>query len=272
MPEADNAPEKRGKTWRERLLTVPGIVAGTALTAVVSWFVTQLVGGLNTRIEAREPLSIVVRDNPATIGGFSDQPIYGVIKADVTTTGSPGPGCTGFRDWLKLNGGVDAGETKLQITVQGRLEKPVLISEMRVKVLSKLPLITGIAVSCLPAAEANYRGIEIDLDNAPPRVKYQLGKKTFGFTVQSSEIETFNVVAKAANGHYVWVIELDVMADGKQRTLEISGPGGSFETTARQWTDNWEWDYQGSWSASLDPVRGSRPQNIPVGRPLPVLN
>jgi hypothetical protein len=271
VPGNRSSPRKQGRTWREKLLTVPGIAAAAAFTTAVSWLATQLLGDLRTRIEVREPLSVTVKDNPARIGGFSDQPIYGVIPADVRTTGSPGPGCAGFRDWLKLNKGVDAGDTKLQLIVQGKVAKPILLSEMRVKVLHKLPLVTGIPVSCPPAAEANYRPIEIDLDANPPRVKYQFGKKTFGFTVQPGETEPFNIVAKTTRGHYIWVIELDIVVEGNQRTIEIGSPGGPFETTARQSTDNWEWDYEGGWSASLDTPRAGVPEKISAGTPLPPL-
>jgi hypothetical protein len=226
---------------------------------------------LRTRVEVREPLAVTVKDNPARIGAFLDQSIYGVIPADVRTTGSPGPGCDEFRDWLKLNKGVDGGDTKLQLIVQGKVAKPILISEMRVKVLHKLPPVTGIPVSCPSAAEAKYRPIEIDLDADPPRVKYQFGKKAFGFTVGAGETETFNIVATTTRGHYTWLIELDLVVDGDQRTIEIGSPGAPFETTARQSSGDWEWDYEGGWSAALDTPRPGIPEKISAGTPLPPL-
>jgi hypothetical protein len=271
MPGNRSAPRKLGRRWWKKLLTVPGIAAAAAFTTAVSWLAAQLLGDVRTRIEAREPLSITVKDNPAQTGAFSDHPIYGVIPADVRTTDSPGFGCAGFHDWLKLNKGVDAGDTKLQLIVQGKVAKPILLSEMRVKVLNKLPLVTGIPVSCPPAAEANHRPIEIDLDANPPRVKYQFGRKTFGFTVQSGETEIFNIVAKTTRGHYTWVIDLDIVIEGNQRTIEIGSPGGPFQTTARESADSWQWDYEGGWSASLDMPRADVPQKISAGRPLPPL-
>jgi len=257
--------------WWRRIATVPGIAAATALTATVSWLATQMLGSLRTRVESREPLSLVVRDNPGRIGAFNDQPIYGAIPADVETTGSPGSGCTGFHDWLKLNKGVDAGATKLQLIVQGKVSKPILLSEMRVKVLQVMPPVKGIPVSCPTAGEANIRGIEIDLDAKLPRATYQDGNRPFGFTVQAGETETFNIVAKTARGHYKWVIDLDVVIEGDQRTIEIVGPGGPFETTARSSTGNWEWDFQAGWSAPADRPRRV-PERVAAGKPLPVLN
>jgi hypothetical protein len=270
VPGKSSAPRKKKGKWREKLLTVPGFAAAAAFTTAVSWLATQFLVDLRTRIEVRQPLEVTVKDNPARISGFNDQPIYGVIPADVRTTGSPGPGCTGFRDWLKLNKGVDGGVTKLQLVVQGKLAKPILISEMRVKVLHKLPPVTGIPVTCPPAASASYRAIEIDLVADPPRVKYQFDKKTFGFTVQAGEFENFNIIATTTRAHYTWLIELDLVVDGVQRTIEVGTPGAPFETTARPSGANWQWDYEGSWA--LDTPRPGVPERISAETPLPPLN
>src|SRR5262249_36343828 len=124
----------------------------------------------------------------------------------------------------------------------------------------------------LPSGEAMFRSIEIDLDAKTPRAKYQDDQKTFGFTVQPGETETFNIVAKTARGHYRWVIELDLVVAGDQRTIEISGPGGPFETTAMQSTTSWQWDYEGSWSASPGTPRAGVPDKVTVGTPLPTLD
>jgi hypothetical protein len=252
--------------WRKKLLTVPGIAAAAAFTTAVSWLATQFLVDLHARIEVRQPLEVTVKDNPARISAFNDQAIYGVIPADVSTTGSPGPGCTGFRDWLKLNKGVDGGVTKLQLVVQGKVAKPILISEMRVKVLDKLPPVTGIPVGCLPSASANYRAVEIDLDADPPRVKYQFDKKTFGFTVQAGEFENFNIIATTTRGHYTWLIEFDLVVDGDQRTIEVGTPHKPFETTAMQSGPNWQWDYEGGWV--LGAPRPGIPDRISAGSPL----
>jgi hypothetical protein len=226
---------------------------------------------LDERIEAREPLAVSVEDNPARIGAFSDLPIYGVIPADVRTTGSPGPGCDGFRNWLKRNSGVDAGSTKLKIAVQSKVSKPILLSEMRVKILDRLPPVIGIPVTCPTAGEVKYRSIAIDLDAVPPRVKYQYGKESFGFTVQNGETEAFTVVATTTQQHYKWLIELDIVVEGDQRTIEIGSPSAPFETTARQSTESWQWDFQAGWDASVNTPRAGIPKRILAGTPLPPL-
>lgn len=269
MPGDRSAFQEKARTWLKKLLTIPGIAAAAIFTTAVSWIATEFLVDVRARIDVREPVAIAVTDNPARIGAFSDQPIYGMIPADVRTTGNPGPGCTGFHDWLKANKGIDAGHTKLRLVVQGKVSTPILLSEMRVKVLQKRPLVSGIPVSCPPAAEVKYRPIEIDLDAEPPRVTYQFDKKNFGFTLQAGETEAFNIIATTTKGHYTWLIELDLVVDGNQRTIEV--PSGPFETTARQSTDNWQWDYDGGWSSSLETPRAGVPEKISAETPLPPL-
>ncbi len=268
MPGNRSASKKPAVTWRDKLLTAPGIAIGVAFTGTVSWLISQLLVDVRTKVDARNPLDITVRDNPAQISAFNDQIIYGVIPADVRTSGSPGPGCTGFRDWLKLNRGVDAGATKLQIVAQNTFSKPIQLAEMRVKILDRLPPVSGIAVACPPAAEASFRPIEIDLDTVPPRVRYQHGEKDFGFKIQNGEIETFNVTATTARGHYRWIIELDAVVDGKLRTIEFGSPSGPFETTAKPATGAWSGDYQDGWEASPSTPRAGIPERISVGTSL----
>lgn len=260
---------KKKRPWRQKLLTIPMVAISVAFTAAVSWLATQLLLDLRSKIDAREPLAVSVEDNPIRIGAFSDLPIHGIIPATVRTTGSPGLGCDGFRDWLRRNSGVDAGSTKLQLAVQRKIPKPVLLYGIRVKILDKLPPVTGIPVTCPTAGEVKYRSITIDLDAIPPRVKYKYGKKTFGFTLQNDDTEAFTIVATTSRQHYKWLIELDIVVEGAQRTIEIGTSSGSpFETTAKQSTESWEWDFQKSWTAPVNASHAGLPDRIPAGAPL----
>jgi hypothetical protein len=257
-----------GRRWFRKLLSVPGIVVTAALTAAAGWGATQFLSDWRSGIEARDPLAISVEENPARIGGFSDLPILGLIPGEVQTTGSPGPGCDGFRAWVESNSGVDAQSTKLQIVVQGKVPEPVLLSSMRVKVLEHSRPITGIPVECPPAAQVEYRAIAIDLDAVPPRVTYQSGKEDFGFTVAEGETEAFTVIATTTKGYYEWLIELDVVVEGDERTLEIGAPDNPFKTTAAPTNKWWSWDYERAWHTR---PREGIPGTVPAGMPLPPL-
>jgi hypothetical protein len=101
---------------------VPGLVATTAITGLVSWGVTELIQGARHTISPRRPLAVAVETNPAHIGAFSDQPIAALLPPG-GGTGTPGAGCDGFRRWVRQNDGIDAGATKLQLIVQGKADE-----------------------------------------------------------------------------------------------------------------------------------------------------
>ena len=265
-------PEGRPRRWWQGLLTVPGVVAVTALTAVVSWIATQAVSQVGSNLASRDPLALSIETNPSRIGGFDDLPILAVIPDGVRTTGSPGPGCEGFHLWVRGLGGVDAGSTKLQLVVQGKVADPVLISAMRVKVLERLPRVTGVPVQCPPAAEAQIRAVAIDLDAIPPRVTYRSGSnRAFGFTVQEGETESFNVVASTRRAHYRWLLELDLVVSGKKRTIELSDGGRPFETTPTTGRAWWSWNYRDAWSLEA-PELHLPTRTVPAGAPLPSMS
>jgi hypothetical protein len=267
--ESEDDEQTGGKQrWSRKLFSVPGIVATAALTAAAGWGATQFLSDLRSGLEARDPLAVSVEDNPARIGAFSDLPIQGLIPSEVQTSGSPGPGCGGFHDWVEANGGVDAQATKLQIVVQGKVPEPVLLSSMRVRVLEQSRPLTGIPVECPPAAEVEYRAIAIDLDAVPPQVAYQSGEKDFGFTLAEGETEAFTVIATTTEGYYEWLIELDVVVEGDERTIEIGTPDDPFTTTAAKPRDWWSWDYEGAWHTT---PRDGIPESVPAGKPLPPL-
>jgi hypothetical protein len=265
------ASDSESRPWWKRLLTIPGLVLTTALTAAVSWGATEVLSGIKSDIKSGAPLALSLETNPALAGAFADEPIYAVIPGEVRTTGTPGEGCQGFRGWVRRQGGVDARTTKFQLTVQGRVPEAVLISSLRVKILGRERPVTGVPVVCPPAAEAQFRAVSIDLDAIPPRVRYHSGEgKDFGFTVAEGETETFNVVASARKAHYRWEAELVVVVDGERRTLEIDDHGQPFETTAATSRAWWSWDYSGAWFGSGPGAAGSA-RSIPGGTALPPL-
>lgn len=255
--------------WR-RLLTVPAIVATTALTGAVSWGVTHFLAETSSSLEARNPIAISLETNPSRIGGASDETIRAILPSGENLTGSPGAGCDGFHPWAMKHGGVDAGTTKLQLIVQGRVPDAVQLSGLRVEVLSASPPLRGVSVECPPAAEAQFRAIAVDLDGNPPRVTYHSSTgNPFGFTLNDGETETFNIVASASQGHYEWILHLDVVVSGQRRTFTIRRDDGKpFETTANNVNGrSWSWDYSGSWLRT-DPAGDGHGERVPAGEQL----
>lgn len=255
--------------WRRRILTVPGLILTTALTTAVSWGATAVLTHVTTPAAVEHgPIAVSLETDPSRISGVSDAGVFGMIPASVRTQGSPGDGCEGFHNWLKKNRGIEAGRTNLQLVIQGQSDSAVLISSMRVRVLSKLALDDGIPVACPTAGEAQIRSISVNLDATPPTVDYRSNSGApFGFTLAKGETETLLVTASAARATYRWAIDLEVVVDGAKKTLSVGGPDG-FWTTARPSGPYWQWNFRNAWELvspdSSSPVQKSVSADSPL--------
>jgi hypothetical protein len=129
--------------------------------------------------------------------------------------------------------------------------------------------VVGVAAACRSAGGAQIRAITIDLDAVPPKVRYGDGRRPAAFTVAKDETETFDIRASTQRAHYRWLLELDVVAEGRRQTITVSGRGGRpFETTPDV-NESWEWNYQTSWQRmSLTDQSGTSPP-VRAGAPLP---
>jgi len=258
------------RAWWRGLLTVPALLGTTALTGVVSWGVAHYLTQASSTIASRNPVVIALETNPARIGGASDKPIEATFPSSDAIVGDPGPGCDGFHSWVTGHGGIDAGSTQIQLIVQGRVPDAVQISGLRVEKLGSSPPSMGVPVECPPAAAAQFRAMKIDLDATPPSVTYQSsGGAPFGFTLKQGETETFNVLATTTRSHCVWVIDLDLVVNGKKVTMRVPDKGRPFETTPLS-RERWSWNYADSWT-HVGAGAGTPVELVPAGRPLPPL-
>ena len=260
---SDNSDQRRPR-WGPRLRKGPVLVAGTVFTALLTASATWFANDVLSKVHQPDPVGLSVETDPSRMSGVSSADRYGVIPSSVETRGTPGSGgCDGFHSWLRNNHGIDAGETVLQISAQGMTDQPVLLQNMRVKIIDTSAPMSGIAVWCPSAGNAQLRSITVNLDATPPAVVYQSASNTpFGFTLQKGETESFIVTAKAAKATYRWTVELDAVINGTAKTLHVGPPDG-FTTTPKP-TVSWEW----SWEDNGASWRNGN-QTIPAPTPLP---
>jgi hypothetical protein len=270
---ANKEAEPKSGWWR-KLLTVPGVIAMTVLTALVGAGVTWTVNYVReANFEPSDAVKLSVETDPGKMSGVSSAGRSAIIPSTVRTHGSPfnkDGGCDGFHSWVADNHGVDAGETILQINGQGTTDKAVLIQNMRVSIIETAPPLTGIAVRCPAAGNAQLRAIAVNLDATPPTVDYTSDSNApFGFTLAKGETESFVVSATAAKATYRWGIEFDVVVDGVAATLEVGVKDG-FTTTVRPHKD-WDWNYIDGWEL-YDPDASSIPPTVAASDPLPPIS
>jgi len=128
--------ESNSPRWRDRILSVPGLILLTAITGATSWSVAHVLSGVDRRSGLNDPVAVSIETNPARIGGFSDLGQSAVIPRGAQVSDGPGQGCEGFHPWVRRHGGVDARFTMLRIVVQGKALAAVSVSAIRALLLS----------------------------------------------------------------------------------------------------------------------------------------
>nr|WP_203600054.1 helix-turn-helix transcriptional regulator [Streptomyces sp. SID9727] len=154
----------------------------------------------------------------------------------------PPPPPKGTRGWARALGGVDGGAMKLELTVQGTSAQAVVLTGLRVKVLSQRAPVQQPAFSM---GEGCGSGIEpqsfdVDLDDSRPALKPVAGKqgdetvpaKDFPFRVSSSDVEVFDLDAHVEGHDVSWYLELDWSSGGRTGTLRVDDGGKPFRTSS----------------------------------------
>ncbi|MBO3752153.1 hypothetical protein J5X84_39345 [Streptosporangiaceae bacterium NEAU-GS5] len=239
------AAENAEKGWR-KILTLPWLLFVTVLTAIASTGVAYIATNVEESSTEADPVKVAVETNPAKVGAFSDMRQGMVIPLVKEVHDSPGEGCGNFHDWARAKHGVDADATRMQITVQGRAAGETLISKMRVIIVQRLAPIKGLTVECPSAGSVSLRLLAVDLDQRNPQLEYA-GKRPFGFTIAAGETETFIVTALASKAHYLWRIEMDVVAGETKSVIQVDDNGKPFETTPGT-KGLWSWNYENAWA------------------------
>ena len=233
-------------------MDVASTVVGAAIGTVIGWMGKEFLPPLWRRIQGRPPVIIHVETNPAVFeAGLPPWIGYGFVFAGDFQPGPPPPGpCQEWWAWAKESGGVDAGITKLRLTLIGDESATVVIDALRVAVTKKRDPLDGAYIVCtVGGAEITTRHIAVDLDLfGEPTTRYVRdgGESTgrFGFQLARGEVEIFNIEARAEGSYCEWVAELFLLVDGKRQTISISDEGRPFRTTAPSglemlhWTDD----------------------------------
>jgi hypothetical protein len=197
-----------------------------------------------------------VEPNPATIGTFSDIG-YALIapRGARIIGGPPGKDCAQFHPWVAEHGGVSAQSTFLRLVLQGKESNAVLLSSMRARIVERRAPLTGIPMVCGAAAgAADIHFIYLDLDKRPALGVHAdlndsmqvVRRKPFGFTLKKNETEVFDIWAVTEDCHCKWVIELDLVVNGRRAVKTVTNKGQPFQTTAWSGPRAYHW-IAGAW-------------------------
>ncbi|ARF77159.1 transcriptional regulator [Kitasatospora albolonga] len=145
------------------------------------------------------------------------------------------------RGWARKYGGVEGGNTLLQLTVQGTVREAVVLKGLYVRVVSrKSPppwsaylMGNGCGSSIVPQTFAS------DLDTGHPVITpvpgtqgdRTLPARPFPFKVSSEDVEVLNLDMKAAGYDVTWYLELKWSSGGREGMLRIDDHGKPFRTS-----------------------------------------
>jgi hypothetical protein len=159
---------------------------------------------------------------------------------------------TGGQDWLawaEQVKGVPVA-TKLLLTVQGRTDAQVTITNIRFNVIKREPVFAGTKADTTCGAGAGpIRLLEVNLDEDPPQVDAQFDASNpelvnaptwerqpirfpYKFTVSKSEAETFLIDTYTENCDCTWTGQVEWTSLDREGSLPIDNNGAPFRTTS----------------------------------------
>ncbi|HWU10898.1 MAG TPA: transcriptional regulator, partial [Streptomyces sp.] len=154
----------------------------------------------------------------------------------------PAPPPQDTRSWARVLDGVDGGDMKLELTLQGTSGEAVVLNGLHVRVLGRnAPLAWGaysMGNGC--GGGITPQTFDIDLDDSRPRAKPVAGEdagkavpaKDFPYRVSSTDVEVFNLDAHVEGHDVTWYLELEWTSGGRSGMLRIDDGGKPFRTSS----------------------------------------
>jgi hypothetical protein len=237
-PPDSTAPRRLG--W---LLAAPRYLLGLIAVAAVGVVVPAAIGWVSARFG--EPAAVVVLSEfGAGGGGMESAYAVGQVLDPAAVHGlSPNE---------RPDGGVPIGPHKIRIAVTNRRAGQVVVVGLRARVTERSAPIRETALIKRPQGGGPVPDIPLllDLDAAPAEARVASASKPNAaaapgdparafFGEQSTPIAggdtvIFSITARTASCTCVWVVELDLLVDGRLEKREIGGERGRFQTTAPQ--------------------------------------
>ena len=149
--------------------------------------------------------------------------------------------------WAHQMGAVDATETLLRMTIQGRDDRPVTLHRVDVMVVERNPPPTGSNLSYFGLGSAvSPDMLAVDLDQDPPAVTYidesRNEQESFTFSVSRTDVQVLNILAGTGTCDCTWVVKLKYTYVGEPGELTIDDGGKPFRTAAPTNADQCHWN------------------------------
>jgi hypothetical protein len=260
--------------WSRRKKLI-GAAAAAVATAALGFVVPQVLGAIKTKVVPGPALHAQVITDVARFRSSAPHVPEFVIPRPLAQIGRPPdasdidpqfPQQLAMRAaplryaWAHHQGGVDATETLLRISISGSSGAATDLQQLRVRLVRCQPPLKGQLVSYLGLGSGiGARYFSIDLDSNAPVAEYVDAKgrakkeQPFPLRVTDSDQEVFDVSAGITRHDCEWTLLLDWTAGARHGTTVIDDHGKPFRTTSGGTADG---AVPGITTATWDPVSG----------------
>lgn len=256
-PQPSQHPPRSGNSFRWEWLAVP--VALIVAAAIIALAIERRSDSSGT--PKSQPLSISPKSRQGGAPAKSDAPFTVYMKyqhagycgfnyvanknlADISTppTSLQAPGDSVGR-WANKESVADSPQTGFDLTITGKSEMPVVLTGMRVEVVSRSQQPPGLLVGTGCGDGITARFVGIDLDEQPPRALAQgtpepwqsperFEPVKFPYIVSNTKVEQFMVDAYTNKSNYQWRVYLQWSSGGRSGEYRVDWNGKPFDTAS----------------------------------------
>jgi hypothetical protein len=230
-----------------RRLAVAGCAAlGTALIGwLVSFVGPKLWATTEHAVSGEKPpvqLAVVTDVDRFRSGARGSYIPEFIITRPLAQVGAPpnGEDSAGRWKWAHQLGGIDAYQTLIRMKISGAGRTPVIVDNLRIKVIRRAPALVAPLFSYLGLGSGQgVRYFEVDLDRPVPLARYVGGSDArpakqdpLPLRVTRSDVEVIDLLANTSRCDCEWVAQLDWESGARTGELTVDDHGRPFRTAA----------------------------------------
>jgi hypothetical protein len=135
---------------------------------------------------------------------------------------------------------VTADKQDVRLIVQGHHSRTVTITNISARVTKKTAALDGTLLYGLPQGELKSTPLGVELSRHGLSTRDFSGPGKLGpehfrnsvHTLTNGEVGSFQLTAHAHAGYFEWVIDVDLVTDGRRERVTAQGPNGPFRLTS----------------------------------------
>ncbi len=222
-------------------LSVSGVTI-LAVASVIGWTVYR-----NSATQA--PFTVAVEPLTPMCGTGWIVPLE-PAKVNIATLQNINSFPHGWRDWPDGRGGAAASGNgyggHLQLSVQGRSQTQVVLTDITVRTTERRPPISGTLLERGCGDQWAFRWLDVNLDKEPPQAKptfspgaylpdspsFENKPIAFPYRVAETDAETFVLDANTATCDCLWVVDIHWSSAGESGILTVDDHGKPFRTSS----------------------------------------